>query len=111
RGVGAQEDVLERVLGVGPRSRQHLAHVGEQPLAVAVVDDPVRLVVTSPEQRHQLLVGPQPQKRPVERDPRDAERCLESGGFQWWLPVDTLTPAAGGSSATVAAATAWSSRA
>ena len=67
RAVGAHEDVLQRVLGVLARAGQHLAHVGEQPLAVAVVDDAERLVVAGAEQRHQLLVGAQPQQRRPER--------------------------------------------
>ena len=60
-GVGADEDVLERVLGVLP-DRQHLAGVREQPLPVAVVDHAERLVVARPEQRHELLVGAQPKE-------------------------------------------------
>ena len=46
RAVGAHEHVLQHVLGVLTRAgAQHLAHVGEQALAVAVVDHPERVVV------------------------------------------------------------------
>src|SRR5256885_12994459 len=47
-----------RVLGVRPRSGQHLARVGEQALAVALVDDLERVLVTLAEERDQLIVGP-----------------------------------------------------
>ena len=57
--VSAHEDVLQRVLGVLPRARQHLPRVREQPLPVAVVDDAERLLVTVAEQRHELFVGAQ----------------------------------------------------
>ena len=61
--VGAHEDVLQRVLGVGPRAGEHLARVGEQPRAVAVVDDAEGLVVAGAEEGDELLVGAQAQKR------------------------------------------------
>ena len=57
RAVGAQEDVLQDVLGVRARAAQHLARVGEQALAVAVVDGPERVVVAHPEERDELVVG------------------------------------------------------
>ena len=61
-GVGADEHLLEGVLGV-LAARQHLPRVGEQPLVVAVVDRAERLVVAGPEQRHELLIRAQAQKR------------------------------------------------
>ena len=79
--VGTQEDVLQRVLGVGARAGQHLPHISEQALPVTIVDDPKGLVVAGPEQRHQLVVGPQPKERRVEGDATDAQRCLKSRGF------------------------------
>jgi hypothetical protein len=75
--VGAQEHVLQGVLGVGPRARQHLARVGEQPLAVAVVDDAERVVVAHPEQRDQLVVAAQAQERTGGRNPAQALREME----------------------------------
>ena len=78
RAVGADEDVLQHVLGVLARAgAQHLAHVGEQPLAVAVVDDAERLVAAGAEQREQLLVGAQAQQRRAERQPGQAHRCVQ----------------------------------
>jgi hypothetical protein len=79
--VGAQEDVLQRVLGVGARAGQHRAHVGEEALPVTVVDDPEGFVVAGPEERHELVVGPQPEERRIEGDATDAQRCLKSRGF------------------------------
>jgi hypothetical protein len=38
---------------------EHLARVGEQPLTVAIMDDPERVVVTGAEQRDQLFIGTQ----------------------------------------------------
>ena len=63
RRVGAQEDVLQRVLGILARSAQHLTGVGEQPLAVAIVDRPERVVVAAAEERDELLVRPQARLR------------------------------------------------
>jgi hypothetical protein len=37
------------------------------------VDDPERLVVAGAEERHELIVGPQPQQRTGERDPAEAD--------------------------------------
>ena len=70
---------------------EHLARIGEQPLPVAVVDDPEGLVVPGPEQRDELLVGPQPeQRRPDRRSAsRQAGRCLEGRGFHV-NPCDSL---------------------
>ena len=62
-GVRPDEDVLERVLGVLAVD-EHLARVGEQPLSVAIVDDPERVVVTGAEQGDQLFIGTQAQKWP-----------------------------------------------
>jgi hypothetical protein len=76
--VGADEDVLQHVLRIVTRTgAQHLAHVGEQPLAVAVVDGAERLVVTGPEERDQLLVRAEPQQRRAERPPSQAHRCVQ----------------------------------
>ena len=62
RSVGTHEHVLQDVLGVLARTApEHLAHVREQPLAVAVVDHAERLVVAGAEQRQQLVVGANPQ--------------------------------------------------
>jgi hypothetical protein len=63
--VGAQEDVLQHILGVGPRAAEHLARVGEQPRAIAVVDRAERLVVAHPEEGHQLVVGAETKERTV----------------------------------------------
>ena len=67
--VGAHEHILERVLGVLARARQHLAHVREQPLAVAVVDDREGLVVSGSEGGHELVVGTEPREGQTDRDP------------------------------------------
>ena len=77
RAVGADEHVLHHVLGVLARAGgEHLAHVGEQPLAVAVVDRAERVVAAGAEQGEQLLVGAQPQQRSAERNPAQA-RCVK----------------------------------
>ena len=60
--VGAQEDVLHDVLGLGVPA-QHVAHVGEQALVVAVVEHAERVLAAGAEEREQLLVGAQPQQR------------------------------------------------
>ena len=54
--VSAQEDVLEGVLGVAVGAAQHLARVGEQAAAVAVVDDAEGVVGAGAKQRHELFV-------------------------------------------------------
>ena len=73
RAVGAHEDVLQHVLGVLARvPREHLAHVGEQALAVAVVEHAERLVGAGAEQGDELLVGAQAQERGAEREPAEA---------------------------------------
>ena len=78
RAVGADEHVLENVLGVLPRaSAQHLAHVREQPLAVAIVDRVERLVAAGPEQSQQLLIGAKAQQRRAKRQARQAGRCMQ----------------------------------
>ena len=77
RAVGPHEHVLHHVLGVLARAGgEHLAHVGEQPLAVAVVEDPERVLVAAAEEREQLLVGAQPQQRRAKRNPAQA-RCVK----------------------------------
>ena len=96
--VGAQARSRRgrRCPGARPRrpggAGQHLARVGEQPLAVAVVDHPERLVVAGPEQRHELLVGAQPKERRPDRRPGPSYccRCWECGRFHV-IPVLTLT--------------------
>ncbi len=81
--VGADEHVLERVLGVVARARQHLARIREQPLAVPVVDDAERLIVPGPEQLDELFIRAQTKQRRSDGDPRPRETGggLESGGF------------------------------
>ena len=82
RAVGADEHVLQHVLGVLARAgAQHLAHVGEQPLAIAVVDRPERVVAAAPEQREQLLVRAQPQQGWAERNPAECGWCVDCGSF------------------------------
>jgi hypothetical protein len=61
RPVRAHEYVLERIVYIGAVARQHLAHVGEQPRPVAIVDNAERVVVPRPKQRHELGVRAQPQ--------------------------------------------------
>ena len=60
--VGAEEDVLHDVLGLGVPA-QHVAHVGEQALVVAVVHHAERVLAAGAEEGEQLLVGPQAQQR------------------------------------------------
>jgi hypothetical protein len=55
-GVGTNEYLLQRVLGVLGRAGEHLARVCEQSLAVPVMDDPERLLIPRAEQRYELLV-------------------------------------------------------
>ena len=77
RPVRAHEDVLQHVLGVLARRRaQHLTDVGEQPLAVAVVDDAEGLLATGPEEREQLLVRTQAEQRRAEGQPCQSHRCV-----------------------------------
>ena len=96
--VRLEEHVLERVLGVLPRRRQHLAGVGEQPGPVAVVDDPEGLVVPGTEERYELIVRAESKPRRAERTPLPGEcrRCLESGRFH--VTPRTLTRGVGESS-------------
>jgi len=61
-GVGPHEDVLQGVLGI-LAARQHLARVGEQPLPIAVVDHPERVVVAGAEQGHELFVRAKAKER------------------------------------------------
>jgi hypothetical protein len=96
--VRAQEDVLERVLGIVPRARQHLAHVGEEALVVTVVDDPEGLLVARAEEGHELVVGPQTQERRRKRDSGQPCRGLQSRGFHA-LPRLIVTGQTLGSSA------------
>ena len=89
-----EEDVLHRVLGVGARSAEHLACVGEQALAVALVDDLERVLVTLPEERNELLVGSHLRSGTETRLARRVRGCLR-------LPSElppTVTATAGGSS-------------
>ncbi len=89
-GIGANEDILEGVLGV-LAAREHLAGIREQTLVIALVDRPECLVVPGPEQRHQLLIGAEAQEGHSHRDPprghrgRSLEGCcsrsLECGCF------------------------------
>ena len=58
-GIRPHEHVLQCILGVLPGPGQHLPGVGEQPLAIAVVDHPEGIVMARPEKRHELIVGPQ----------------------------------------------------
>ena len=74
RAVRPQEDVLEHVLGVAARAAEHLARVGEQPLAVPIVDRPERVVVAGPEQRDELVVGAQRQQSTGDRCSVQARR-------------------------------------
>ena len=80
--VRAHEDVLERVLGV-LTVREHLPRVGEQPLPVAVVDDPEGVVVARAEQGYELLVGPEAEEWRPDRGPSPGycSRCWEGGSF------------------------------
>ena len=67
RPVRADEDVLQHVLRVLARAGgEHLAHVGEQPLAIAVVEHPEGLVVAATECRDQLLIRTQSQQPTAE---------------------------------------------
>jgi len=81
RGVRPQEDVLEGVLGVLTRAVEHLTGVGEQPLAVAIVDDAERRLVACAEERDQLIVRPEPQKRRRDRDPVERSGCSKCSGL------------------------------
>ena len=54
-GVGAHKNVLKGVLGILPTG-QHLPRIGEQPLAIPVVNDPECLVVAGAEQGYELFV-------------------------------------------------------
>ena len=60
--VGAQEDVLHDVLGLGVAA-QHVAHVGEQAVVVAVVEHAEGVLAAGAEERQQLLVRAQAQQR------------------------------------------------
>ena len=88
--VRADEDVLEGILGV-LAVRKHLPRVGEQTLAVAIVDDPEGVFLAGAKQRHELLVGAQAEKsRPnLSPSPGYGCRCGEGGRFHL-KPVLTL---------------------
>jgi hypothetical protein len=45
------------------------------------VDDAERLVVAHPEERDELIVAAQAQEGTGRRDPAEALRCSEDGGF------------------------------
>ena len=81
--VGAHEDLLDGVLGVDRRARQHLPRVGEHALPVAIVDGSERLFAPAAEQRDELLVGAKTEERGAERQPRPCQcyRRWECGGF------------------------------
>jgi hypothetical protein len=79
--VGADEDVLEGVLRVLPRAGEHLARVGEEPLAVAVVDRPEGLVAPGPEQSDELVVAAEPQESRREGDSREPGRGVDGRRF------------------------------
>ena len=81
-GVRADEHILQRVFGILP-AWEHLPRVGQQPLLVAVVNDPERLVVPGPEEGDELLVRAQAKQRDSDRDPvtREPSRCLKCRGF------------------------------
>ena len=69
RPVRAHEDVLQHVLGILARAgREHLAHVGEQPLAIAVVQDPEGLVVAGAERGDELIVRAHAQQADASRE-------------------------------------------
>ncbi len=75
RAVGADEDVLQHVLRVlAGVAREHLAHVREEPLAIAVVQHAEGLVGTGTEERHELLVGAEPEQRDAEGQPAQSGR-------------------------------------
>jgi hypothetical protein len=91
--VRAHEHVLQEVLGVLPRAApQHLAHVGEQALAVAVVDDAERLVAPGAEERQQLIVRAQAQQRHPDRPAALPGRCTHCRGFH---PLRSVPSTAG----------------
>jgi hypothetical protein len=72
---GADEHVLQHVLGVLPAvRRQHLPDVREQTLPVAVMEHAEGVVRAGAEQRDELLVGAQPQQRRRQREPGQARR-------------------------------------
>ena len=78
RAERAHEHVLQHVLGVLARvAGEHLAHVGEQALAVAVVQHAERLVGAGAEEGDELLVGAEPQERRGERQPAQSGRCVQ----------------------------------
>ena len=52
----ADEDLLQRVLGVGGRPAEHLPGISEQAHAVAIVDRPEGFVRPGAEQCDQLIV-------------------------------------------------------
>jgi hypothetical protein len=63
--------------------REHLPRICEQPLPVAVVDDPEGVVMTGTEQRDQLFVGTETKKWRPDRSPSPgySSRCWEGGSF------------------------------
>jgi hypothetical protein len=54
--VGADEDVLQCVLGVGPGSAEHLCGIGQQADPVAVVNRAERVVGAGAEECYELVV-------------------------------------------------------
>ena len=67
-----------------------MAAEGQQPRLVALHEGLERAVLTAPDERHQLLVGLEPQQG---RSPRESrQRCLmsESGSFQGYPRIRAL---------------------
>ena len=104
RPVGAHEHVLHDVLGVLARAGgEHLAHVREQPLPVAVVDRAERLLAAGAEERQQLLVGAEPQPAGRRAEPgsssvREVLRLPRRLGLQSNDPSSTTLTVLGGGS-------------
>jgi hypothetical protein len=63
--------------------REHLPRICEQPLPVAVMDDPEGVFMTGAEQRDELLVRTETEKRRPDRSPSPGycSRCWEGGSF------------------------------
>ena len=81
--MGANEDVLEGVLGVGAGSAEHLGGIRQQADAVAVVNRAKRVVGAGAEECDELVVGVEAQDGDRNCQPRSRDRCgaWEGGGF------------------------------
>ena len=81
--VGAHEHVLERILGIGHPSREHLAHIGQQARPVAIVNYAKCLVATGAKQRDQLLVRAQAEqwRANPEAGLSKSRPCSDGGSF------------------------------